>query len=79
MQEKLQPWTLASLWDENTEWESNRQAITEPIRRPMKIDDKFDSYSTRDTEMLVKVGSNISVILYADHNSIPAVPRNITN
>ena len=51
----------------------------EPIRRPMKIDGKFDEYSARDRETLIKVGLHMSTILCADHNSTPAVPRNMTN
>ena len=52
----------------------NRHLVLEPVRRPMKIDDKFVEYSARDTETLVKVGLHTSTILCADHNSIPAIP-----
>ena len=45
----------------------------------MKIDGKFDEYNAKDRETLVKVGLHISFILCADHNSTPAVPRNMTN
>ena len=47
----------------------DRPFIIEPIRRPMKIDGKFDEYSARDTETLVKVGLHMSTILCANHNS----------
>ena len=45
----------------------------------MKIDGKFVEYSARDTETLVNVGLHMSTILCADHNSTPAIPRNMTN
>ena len=45
----------------------------------MKIDGKFDKYSTKDRETLIKVSLQISTILCADHNSTPAVPSNMTN
>ena len=57
----------------------DRPFVLEPIRRPMKIDDKFVEYSARDTKTLVKVGLHMSTILCADHNSTPAIPRNMTN
>ena len=57
----------------------DRPFISEPIRRPMKIDGKFDKYSTKDRDTLVKVRLHISTILCANHNSTPAVPRNMTN
>ena len=56
-----------------------RPFLIEPIGRPMKIDGKFDEYSARDIETLIKVGLHMRTILYADHNSMPAVPRNMTN
>ena len=43
------------------------------------MDGKFDEYSTKDRETLIKVSLHISNILCADHNSTPAVPRNMTN
>ena len=57
----------------------DRPFLIEPIRRPMKIDGKFDEYSARDIETLIKVGLHMSTILCADHNSTPSVSRNITN
>ena len=57
----------------------DRLFISEPIRRPIKIDGKFNEYSVKDRETLVKVGLHISTILCADQNSTPAVPRNMTN
>ena len=45
----------------------------------MKTDGKFDEHSARDIETLIKVGLHMSTILCADHNSTPAVPRNMTN
>ena len=45
----------------------------------MKIDGKFDEYSARDIETLIKVGLHMSTILCVDHNSMPAVPRNMTH
>ena len=57
----------------------DRPFIAEPIRRLMKMDGKFDEYSTKDRETLIKVGVHISTILCANHNSTPAVPRNMTN
>ena len=53
--------------------------MLEPIRKPMKIDGKFDKYSAKDRETLIKGGLHISTILCANHNSMPAVPRNMTN
>ena len=44
----------------------DRPFVLEPVRRPMKIDDKFVEYSTRDTKTLVKVGLHTSTILCAD-------------
>ena len=55
----------------------DRPFIAEPIRRLMKMDRKFDS--TKDRETLIKVGVHISTILSANHNSTPAVPRNMIN
>ena len=57
----------------------DRPFIAEPIRRLMKMDGKFDEYSTKDRETLIKVGVHISTILRANHNSTPAVPRNMIN
>ena len=45
----------------------------------MKIDNKIERHSARDTETLIKVGLHISTIICADHTSNPAVPRNMTN
>ena len=55
----------------------DRPFILEPIRKPMKIDGRFNEYSARDRETLIKVGLHISTILCADHSSTPAVPKNI--
>ena len=49
------------------------------IRRPMKIDNKIIRHDARDSEILIKVGLYISTIMCADHNSTPAIPRNMTN
>ena len=57
----------------------DRPFLTESIRRPMKINNEFKNHSERDTEILIKVGLHISTILCANHNSTPAVPRNMTN
>ena len=57
----------------------DRPFLTNPIRRPMKIDNKIERHSARDTETLIKVGLHISTIICADHTSNPAVPRNMTN
>ena len=45
----------------------------------MKIDNKIEKHSARDTEALIKVGLYISTIIFADHTSTPAVPKNMTN
>ena len=45
----------------------------------MIIENKFELYSARDAKILIKVGLYISTIVCADHNSTPAVPRNMTN
>ena len=57
----------------------DRPFLLEPIRNPMKIDGRFNEYSARDRETLVKVGLYISTILCADHGSTPSAPRNMTN
>ena len=57
----------------------DRPFLLEPIRKPMKIDGRFNEYSARDRETLVKVGLHIGTILCADHGSTPAAPRNMTN
>lgn len=57
----------------------DRPFVLECVRRPMKIDENFVEYSARDTETLVKVGLHTSTILCADHNSIPAIPQNMTD
>ena len=43
----------------------DRPFIVEPIRKPMKIDGRFNEYSARDREPLVKVGLHIGTILCA--------------
>merc|ERR1712240_464477 len=45
----------------------------------MIIDNKFERPSARDAETLIEIGLNISTIIFADHNSTPAVPKNMTN
>ena len=50
-----------------------------PIRRPMKIDNKVERHSARDTETLIKVGLHMSTIICADHTTNPAIPKNLTN
>ena len=45
----------------------------------MIIDKEIEKHSARDTETLVKFGLHISTIICADHNSTPAVPKNMTN
>ena len=42
-------------------------------------DKKFEEHSTRNTEILIKVGLHISTILCANHNNTPAVPKNMKN
>ena len=50
-----------------------------PIKRPMIIDRKIIRHDTRDSEILIKVGLYISIVMGADYNSPPAIPRNMTN
>ena len=57
----------------------DRPFLTNPIRRPMIIDNKIEKHSARDTETLIKVGLHVSTIICADHASNPAVPWNMTN
>ena len=45
----------------------------------MKIDNKIERHSARDTKTLIKIGLHISTIICADHTSTPAVARNMTN
>ena len=45
----------------------------------MKIDKKIVGQDVRDSEILIKVGLYISTIMCADHNSTPAIARNMTN
>ena len=45
----------------------------------MKIDKKIVRHNARESEILIKVGLYISTIMCADHNSTPAIPRNMTN
>ena len=53
--------------------------LTNPIGRLMKIDNKIERHSARDTETLIKIGLHMSTIMCANHTSNPAVPRNMTN
>ena len=57
----------------------DRPFLTNPIRRPIKIDNKIEEQSARDTETLIKVGLHVCTIICADHVSNPTVPRNMTN
>ena len=57
----------------------DRPFLTNPIRRPMKIDNKIERHSVRDTETLIKVGLHISTVICSDHTSTPAVPKKMTN
>ena len=57
----------------------DRSFLDMPIGRPMKIDKKIVRHNARDSEILIKVGLYISTIMCADHNSTPAIPRNMTN
>ena len=56
----------------------DRPFLEMPIRRPMKIDKKIIRHDARDSEILIKVGLYISTNMSADHNSTPAMPRNMT-
>ena len=47
----------------------DRPFVFEPVRRPMKINDKFVEHSARDIETLVKIGLHTSTILCTDHNT----------
>ena len=57
----------------------DRPFLEMPIRRPMIIDKKIKRHNARYSEILIKVGLHISTIIYADHTSTPAVPKNMTN
>ena len=57
----------------------DRPFLTNPIRRPMIINNKIKIHSARDAEILIKVGLHIGTIICADHTTALAVPKNMTN